>query len=139
MNKKGFTIVELIAVIAVMALLMILVTPTISQLAKNSNEMIANSKVKAIVTAAESFGNDLINEYQLCNSESSSSYLNNRCTISIKELIIEGYLEGENDSYVMINPVTKKEYDGYVLLCYDDIHIEVIGKYVEKNATLSCN
>ena len=131
MNKKGFTLVELLAVIAIMSLIMVLVAPTISNLSKTSNERIRDSKIKAIIAAGEKYGNDYINTYRYCDD----SYNLELCTVTIGSLIKKGYLEGENGENIMIDPVSNCEFTGSVLLCYDPLMISIDAKY---NAG-SCN
>ena len=56
-NKKGFTLVELIVVIAIMAILAAVLVPTVTSKIKDANESSAKSSVSAL---AESIRADII-------------------------------------------------------------------------------
>ncbi len=55
MNRKGFTLVEIMIVVAIIALLAAIAIPNLLRARLNANEAAAQSTIKAISTAAESF------------------------------------------------------------------------------------
>lgn len=56
MNKKGFTLVELIAVIAIIGILSLVVVPNVMNISKNVNVRLAEEKKSHIISAAELYG-----------------------------------------------------------------------------------
>lgn len=57
-EKKGFTLVELIIVIAIIALLMVVAIPSIILISNKINDKLYNSKVELILSAAEIYADD---------------------------------------------------------------------------------
>ena len=55
MNKKGFTLIELIAVIVMISLIMVIVVPTILDIVSESKETSYNTLVKNIVISSEMY------------------------------------------------------------------------------------
>ncbi len=130
-SKKAFTLVELIAVIAILAILMILLVPSITNVAKNSRISLRDSKIQTIVTAAEDYGNDLINDYQGCLGSTSSEVLKSTCVVSLGDLVRTGYMDAEKETGNIVDPTTNEAFTGDVLLCYDPAHVNVYASYVE--------
>lgn len=56
MNKKGFTLVELLAVIVILALLALLTSTAVTKLVKDSKNDLSEIQMKSIKSAAESWG-----------------------------------------------------------------------------------
>ena len=55
MNRKGFTLIELIAVIVMISLIMVIVVPNILDIVSESKETSYNTLVKNIVTSSEMY------------------------------------------------------------------------------------
>lgn len=56
MNKRGFTLVELLAVIAIIGILSLVVVPNVMNISKNVNIRLAEEKKDLIVSAGELYG-----------------------------------------------------------------------------------
>ncbi len=87
MKKNGFTLVELLAVIVILSVIAILVTPVILGIISQSRSDVSDIQSEAIERAARHYVD--ANAYSLdgtCKTESG-------CTITIAELKDGGYLE----------------------------------------------
>lgn len=85
-EKKGFTLVELIIVIAIIALLMVVAIPSILLISNKINDRMYNSKVELILAAAEIYADD--------NFASLFGDGTNKTSIRVKELV-PTYLEAD--------------------------------------------
>lgn len=117
MNKKGFTLIEVIAAIALLALLALLVTPNLINVRKDMLQRTYESRVSLIKNAALDYANDHL---ELVPVSVSSQYnggttCDNNCLkkdgacVTIGTLISDGYLAGsDNKKTEMRNPVTNE-------------------------------
>lgn len=96
--KKGFTLIELMIVIALMAAIMLLVVPNLIKQREQIVDMTFESKIKLIESAALEWGMNNINRIEL----------NGECYyIAVNKLVSDGYLAGDNeDKSVVLNPET---------------------------------
>ena len=136
-SKKAFTIVELITVITILAILLIIITPIFTSVGKGSKISLRDSKIITLVTAAEEYGNDLINDFQNCIGSSTQSQLVENCVVSIPKLSQLGYVDAEDNDGNIIDPSNNEAFTGNLLLCYDFAHVNVYASYVD-NGNYSC-
>lgn len=116
MNKKGLTLVELIAVIVIIALLAVIIYP---QVAKNLSIIKSDTK-----TIQESTVKEAAVQYLSDNVDKEEIFLNDKLTITLKELVDEGYIVGS-----LKNAKTSKEYD----LNSSNVVIERTGSFPNYN------
>ncbi|MDD7150483.1 MAG: prepilin-type N-terminal cleavage/methylation domain-containing protein [Clostridium sp.] len=99
MNKKGFTLIETIMVIAILALLMLILVPNVITLINKNNIKSCQNLEASIKNAAKVYVTN--NKYQLgfnCNTSEKTSTV----TISIQNLIDSGDLKLQNNE--LVNP-----------------------------------
>lgn len=131
-SNKGFTMVELLAVITILSVIMIILIPAVDNISKSTKESVLSSKINTIETSASKFGEDNINNYQKCTNAleggAIGGYVYTDCLISVTDLVRLGYLEFDttkNGASFISNPVTGGSVDGNILLCYDPHTITV--------------
>lgn len=108
MNKEGFTLIEILAVFALISLLLLIAIPSISFAVKRINARLLDTKKEMILSAAELYAGDTQN----------LSYVNDITYIEIDTLIKNEYIEsdgkgkyneGDTPKECILNP-SKKEY-----------------------------
>lgn len=107
MNKKGFTLVELIAVIVILGLLALIANSSVVNVVKNSKSDLYNTQIKLIESAAETWGNDNLDKLP---NDGECKYL------TLSNLKNYGLIE-EN----VINPKTNSEFT-------DELYIKITSK-----------
>ena len=139
MNKKGFTLVEILAVLVIIVVVSLIGTVSITGVKKKMEENLFKNKLGEIISAASKWGED------------NKSELNTEKTVGF--LITNGYLETEE----AINPVkyehtcgsSTNDENGYVEdgLCknvitnnvdYKVLNSLVVKIYRENNRVYSC-
>ena len=99
MNKKGFTLIETVMVIAILALLMLILVPNVITLINKNNIKSCQNLEASIKNAAKVYVAN--NKYQLgfsCNASETTSIVK----IPIQNLIDSGDLKLQNDN--LVNP-----------------------------------
>lgn len=117
MNKKGFTLVELLAVLVLISLLMGLAIPGINRISNNMKKKSYNQKIKLIESAAELWGQDNKTRLQTtkCNIDDNEV----PCyKIKIEELLSENYLDSYNNSGKYINPKNDEDMKDCIVFVY---------------------
>ena len=116
MNKKGFTLVEVLAVIVVLGLLVTIVFPVVTGTIKDSENKAYNNQLKIIIDAAKMYALDM----ESSNTSVIPDIGSDEPTyISIDTLVEKGYLDEEqladNDMwegnwgrYALISPLDDK-------------------------------
>ncbi len=110
-NNKGFTLVELIAVIVVLLAIMLIGVPQIASTLEKQNKKDDERRKESILTAAEVYVN-------IKDSTASTSFFTGNCVIEINSLISGEYLKDEETilsdgsnlktQYVKYNKTSKK-------------------------------
>ena len=110
MNKKGFTLVELLAAIIILALLGFIASSSVTQVVKNSKSDLYNAQLESIKLAAEAWGKENIDKIP---NEENCKYL------TLEVLKEYGLLKDK-----VINPKTNTEFS-------NDLKIKITSKQTE--------
>ena len=113
--KKGFTLVELTAVIIILGVLALITYPIIDKSIKQSKQNSLDRTITSVIDAAYKYSikNDL-------------GYNSNYQTLSLDQLQSAGFLKTN-----IINPVTNEELIGCVLYRWDDYDNQYVFEYSE--------
>lgn len=132
LNYKGFTLVELLAVIAIMGMLAVIMVPTISGVIEENKTNNSENLKNSIKSSARAYISDNRYEIKLDDSSCDNNNTNTRNIISIdntsisdskitvKLLVDKGYLKSNSGN--IINPETNKSIDknnSYIKVTYD--------------------
>jgi len=108
--KKGFTLVELLAVIVILALLATVAVPSAIGISNSIKENMYCDKLDMLLTDAKRWGNEHLSRLR------ESCYI----TVTVDELVEAGIIKKENEekgSYI-INPITSEAMDGKTIRLY---------------------
>ncbi|MCI8575853.1 MAG: type II secretion system protein [Bacilli bacterium] len=94
-NKRGFTLIEILAVFSVLAIIMLLAIPAYGLIRGNVNKKMYENKVSLIRVAADNWAGET-----------------GMLVTNVEHLINEGKLEADNEAGDFVNPI-----DGTSLLC----------------------
>ena len=137
-HKKGFTLVEIIAVIVILIVVTLMAVPAILKMVKQNKKVSSESKTAIILKQAKQYARD--HEEFLYNS--STKYIRHICnSITVHDLYAAGYLkelgsDGVDDSGHVIDPDTKEILDDKNIIVYIysndpyDSNDKYIGTYV---------
>ena len=103
MNKKGFTLVELLAVIIVLSIIVLITAISTSNIIKNSKKSLSEVQIKSIEKAAKTYYVEEVSNHD------------NVC-VNISELIQKGYIDKEK----IANPKNNEEILGSIRISYID-------------------
>ena len=112
MNNKGFTLIELLVSIALIAIISLIITPTITNVIKNNKIESCKKLFDSVEQAAKTYVSD--NRYNITNafSECSATKISNTgCSITASELKNKNYISGN-----LNNPLTKNTLDITVIV-----------------------
>ena len=120
MNKKGFTLIELMVSIAIMLLLASMLIPAINKIRKNTLQSLYESKKERVLSTSLSWGRE--------NLEKIPQYVKNdyitqkSCDVDcgcvlVRELINQGFLAGDSNGKTELkNPVNKQSMNS-IMVC----------------------
>lgn len=126
-NKKGFTLVELLSVIVILALISVMATTGIITLSNKSKENMYCAKLEMISSVARDYA--VKYEYELNHS---SELFNGYKSLKIKvsDLINNGKLETDKDNTV-INPLDDSSLNEKEIILY--LKNNRINAYIDSN------
>lgn len=120
MNKKGFTLVELLAVIVILGLLVAIINPVVKNLLNDSKESLSDQQKKLVVEATK--------KYMVENSELLPEG-SDRSIIYMSDLISKGVIDNDK----IIDPKSKEELNGCVVVSYNDSFNQYEYNYSESD------
>jgi len=106
-NNKGFTLVELLAVVAILILILSLITPKIFKQLKTAENVTDKEQINAIIDTSKLY----MNQHSELLPEHNSLY-----TITLNELKESGLIKSSQ----ILNPSTKEELTGCILVNYEN-------------------
>lgn len=107
MNKKGFTLVELLAVIVILGLLIAIISPVVKNLINDSENNLSEQQKKLVVEATK--------KYMIENSELLPEG-SDRAIVYMSDLIDKGVIDNDK----IIDPKSKGEINGCVVVSYNN-------------------
>lgn len=120
MKNKGFTLVEVLAVIVILGLLVAIINPTVKKLISDSESELEKEQVNTIINATKKY---IVDNTDLLPEENATQ----PTMIDTDTLIEEGVIANET----IINPKTKEELWGCVLISYNKEYNQYEYKFVE--------
>lgn len=99
MNRKGFTLIELMAVVTILAILSLIVIPIVDKNLKKSKDEMYKIQIENIRLAAKGFFSDHTDKKPVNNIS---------CSISLTNLVEYGYISSD-----IVNPRTGEPFDEY--------------------------
>jgi len=145
MNKKGFTLVELLSVIVVLAIVMAIAVPSVIGVNSIIKNNMLDSKVEFIEEAAVLFGQDIKGSVM----SSGTKYKNYPCKEYIVSDLVPQYLSKDNENNCLnkessgnvgciVDPRDESNYlDKYKVIIY--FKNKRIRAIVDTDNTLSCS
>ena len=128
MDNKGFTLIELVATIVLLALVMSIAAYSITSIIRSSKKENYNLLITNIKDAAELY-------YQECKYVSNSAITcNANKQVTLGELVTYGYLKGnskvesgvDKGKFTLVNPIDNIDISGCIIVVeYDDGKINV--------------
>ena len=112
MKKKGFTLVELLAILVILSMIAIIVYPNITHSIKEAKEELSSTQIASIKDAAQLYVND--------NVGNDDFFASDREEVTLKTLVDYGYINGS--TYDLLN---NKQFD----LTLSNIIITRSGEY----------
>ncbi len=135
--NKGFTLVELIAVISILGILVIITTPVYGTISTNIKTRNYESKKTSIKKSVLSYSEKYLKD-KIYNGTNNNCYY-----FSVKYLIHNGIISSDSESEEYIeNTVTGdkyKENDLYIVVYYDTVNLKLVSSTRDDNNSCTCN
>ena len=119
MNKKGFTLIEVLAVIAILAVISIIIIVKVGDSIKISKETLSKKQIDTLITATKKY---MIEHCELLPEEDDTRI------VTINSLIDNGIIDKD-----VINPKTNKDVEGCILVKYNEDYNQYEYEYSDDN------
>lgn len=130
MNKKGMTLIELIAVIAIIAILTLMIAPNILEMRRGSIKTTIDNKIQKVYNAAITYAEDNL-------SSVPNEFINNRLNYD-NQLYYNQCLDSKSFNYKS-EGVDTANLDGSGLKCEDYCLIVYIGTLIDQGYLIGDN
>lgn len=135
MNNKGFTMVELLSVMVILAIIMIIAIPTYSKVAANIKQSNYDNKTNVISKAMLRYANkylldDIKPDGNNCNISSSCCKRYELYSYIVTNSIYDAEENGE-----IINPLNNGKLKGYVEVTYNKESYDLTASFKESDTT----
>lgn len=118
LNKKGFTLVEILAVIVLLAVITLIAVPSTIGISNSIKKGMLETKIDLILEEAKIYGQDHLSEI----TNSGKKYDSFNCeTITFQNLLDEGYLSSDDDiseNGKIINPIDNSDMNSTNIIMY---------------------
>lgn len=121
MNKKAFTLIELVAVIIVIGIIGLITFPIVNSTIKNSREKSYNAQVEMIIESSKKWA---VKNADILPDE------NETLKVNISQLIKEGFIKNTSDGFLK-NPIDNSTMNGCVAIRYTDDYNQYTYEYLE--------
>lgn len=121
MNKKAFTLIEIVGVIIVIGVIGLITFPVVNSTIKNTREKSYNAQVSHIIESSKKWG--------VKNVESLPD-VGESIEVSISMLIENGFIENTIDGKLK-NPINGEDMNGCVKITYSTEYNQHIYEYKE--------
>lgn len=123
--RKGFTLVEVLAVLVILGLLLVITVPAYTSVYTGIKRQNLQSKITEVKTAAKKYGetikDDIKNKGNTCYET------------TIAKLIKDGYLVSDVEKEpALINPTNNSKLTGKVKICYCEKDYDIEAFYTTK-------
>lgn len=98
-NKKGFTLVELIAVITILGVICMIAIPSYNNYIKKAKDKKCEADELAIIDATKTFINDCISKNKCATDKNISYYVVENNNLKVSDLIGSSYLNYDYVEY----------------------------------------
>ena len=115
-NKKGFTLIELIAVIIILGIILVISGVAVISSFQDTKDDVATTQEEIITSSAKAYFNENLNFFSrkntpdICEDEIDGDNIKRTCTINSDTLVSENYIDQpkdintkENISYLKLN------------------------------------
>lgn len=110
--KRGFTLIEVLVVIVIIAILAAIISPGIIRLLNKNRQEMYNNQIRTLEEAAKRWS---VNNFDKLNEDLTSEH---PYCLSLDDLALGGYISGSD----LINPINNEDLEGAISITYDRIY-----------------